>query len=183
MVYAFCNLSTFASSDVTSGLQRVSLSGTNRHFESCELTRNTKEIKGHYTHFLAELQENMLDLQKDGILDVSVIKSQIIMLDRKLKTPISDCRSLQEIFEILQSPEHSSFLDYELVKVFVDYGNNKLKGDFVNYKKKLQKFLEKRIIERSSGGEKLFAVVIDESITNNITDLIQLENRVNYFGE
>ena len=133
-----------------------------KKFERDKLARKTKEIRRHFTHFLAQLQQHMLVQQRDGTLDVSVIKSQIIMYDRKLKSPMSHCKSLQDIFETLSSLKHSSFLDYELIKLLVDYGNDKIKSEFADYKRKLQKFLEDRIIENCSGEEKIYVVVIDE---------------------
>lgn len=143
------------------------------------MARKTKQIKRQYTRFLANLQHHMLTLQKEGALDVSVIKNQIVAYDKKLKIPMSRCKSLQDIFEKLSLPENSSFFDYELVKLLVDYGSDKCKSDFIDYKRKLQNFLESRIIEQSTpGGEKAYAVVIDESITSDATDLVQLQNRV-----
>ena len=119
-------------------------------------------------------------MQKDGTLDVSVIKNQIVAYDKRLKVPMSRCKSLSDIFEKLILPEYSSFLDYDLIKLLVDYGSDECKSEFIDYKKKLQNFLENRIIEQSTpGAEKSsYAVVIDESITSDITDLTQIQNRV-----
>ena len=118
-------------------------------------------------------------MQKDGTLDVSVIKNQIVAYDKRLKVPMSRCKSLSDIFEKLILPEYSSFLDYDLIKLLVDYGGDECKSEFIDYKKKLQNFLENRIIEQSTpGAEKSYAVVIDESITSDITDLTLLQNRV-----
>ena len=176
--------------DITSELVKVPLKSnyhladSEKEFERDNLMRRTKEIKGHYAHFLGQLQQHMLSLLKDGALDVSVIKNHLTMYDSNLKNPMSHCKSLQDIFETLNSPKYSSFLDYELIKVLADYGSDKIKSDFIDYKKKLQKFLEKRIIEHYSGEEKFYAVVIDESIIDEIPDLSQVENRVkNILGQ
>ena len=142
-------------------------------FERHQLVRNTEEIKRHYDSFLANLQQYILTLQRDGALSASVVKSQIIAFDKKLKTPIGHCESLEDIFEILSSPEHSSFLDYELIKLLADYGNDKIRSEFIEYKKKLQKFLESRMIAVEP-----CVIVIDESITSEIKDVVQLQNRV-----
>ena len=147
-------------------------------FERHELTKNTDEIKRHFSHFLNQLQQHMLASLGEGTLDVSVVKSHLAMYDKKLKVPMSHCKSLKDIFEVLVLPEHSSFLDYEVIKVLVDYGSNEIKSNFIEYKKRLQAFLENRIIEQSSGEEKSYAIVIDESITDEIRDLFLLENRV-----
>lgn len=156
----------------------VSLNRAKKELESYDLIKSTEEIKGHFTNFLAQLQQHMLVLQKEGAIDVSVIKNQIVSYDKKLKAPMSQCKSLQDVFKSLILPEHSSFWDYDLLKVLIDYGSDRIKNAFFDYKKKLQKFFENRMIQHSSGEEKSYAVVVDKSITSEISDLIQLQNRV-----
>ena len=147
-------------------------------FERCDLISKTKAIKQEFTHFLAQLQQHMLNLIKDGTLDISVIKNRLVVYNRRLKSPVCSCESLQDIFEILRSPDHCSFLDYDLIKLFVDYGSGKVRSDFIEYKKKLQRFLKDRIIESSSGEAKSYVIVTDESITDEITDFVQFQNQV-----
>ena len=155
-------------------------------FKKHELLRETAEMKRHFNHFIAEIQQHMLALQHDGILDTSVIINCIIMYDRKLKTCMSHCTSLQDVVETASSPEHSSFLDYDLIKLLIDYGSDTIKSAFTDYKKKLQNFLKDRTVKLSSqkGRESHYAVVIDESIVNDNPNLIQLHNRVkNILGD
>lgn len=175
----------FFISDITSKLEQVQLkdnyhlSDPGQEFERYKMVRKTKELKRQYARFLANLQHHMLVLQKEGTLDLAVIKNQVTAYDRRLKIPMSCCKSVQNIFEKLSSPEYSSFLDYELVKLFVDYGSDKCKSEFIDYKRKLQKFFESRIVEQiTPEGEKSYAVVIDESITGEVTDFAQLQNRI-----
>ena len=155
------------------------LPSSQKEFEQYKLLRKTKEIKRRFSQFFTQLQQHMLKLQTDGTLDVSVIKSHIILYDKTLKTPMRNCKSLQNIFEIISLPEYSSFLNYELIKLLTDYGSEKNRSDFIDYKKKLQCFLESRMIEYySPKGEKLYAVLIDDSIIDEMADLIELQNRV-----
>lgn len=144
-------------------------------FNTYELTSKTSKIKGCFADFLSELQQHMLVLQKEGALDISVIKSHILMYDRKLITPMSQCKSLQDVFETLCLPEHSSFLNYDLIKILAEYGSEKIRKNFMNYKKNLQKFFEDRMIVQSPGE---VAVIVDKSITNEFSDCHQLQNQV-----
>lgn len=144
-----------------------------------ELKSKTNEIKQHFAHFIINLQQHMLDLQRDEKLDVSVIKSHIIMYDKKLKAPVSCCKTLEDIFNTLCLPKYSSFLNYELLKLFIDYGNDEIKCQFIKYKQDLQEYLKNRIIKSLSAGKVLHAVLVDESMIDENTDLIQLQNRVN----
>lgn len=142
------------------------------------LIKETTAIKRLFAGFLARLQQHILSLQENGVLDISVVKSQLVMYDRQLKEPMSHCSSLEDIFTVISSPKHSSILDYELVKVLVDYGNDEIQSELSSYKKELQKFLENRMSEHSSGGEKSYVVVLDETITDGHYDLTGLQNRV-----
>lgn len=147
--------------------------------EAC--MRKTAEIRSQYNHFLAQLESYMLVLQQDGTLDTSVVKNYITNYDSKLKVPMSHCKSLQNIFEIISSSKYSSFLNYDLIKLLVDFGNDKIKNDFTTYKRKLQIFLESRITEHCSGEGKSYAVVIDESITQDATNnMSQLQYQVQF---
>ena len=122
----------------------------------------------------------MLNLKKEGKLDISVIKSQIGLYDSELREPMSHCENLQDIFEVLMSPKHQlSFFNYELIKLLVHYGSEEIASDFTKYKRKLQKFFENRIMAQSSGN---FVVVIDEGITKDAANLpqSQLQNRINF---
>ena len=159
---------------------KVPLKGHGRlSFARNELRKETNDIKTQFQNFVDQLQQHLLLLLENGTLDVSTIKSHLIMYDPKLKGPLNPSKSLQDVFKTLSSPEHSTFLDYELVKLLTDYGDNAIKENFICYKRNLQKFLENRIIEQStSEDEKSYAVVLDESITNEISDLVRLENGV-----
>lgn len=143
------------------------------------LIKATSEIKRHFSHFLSKLQQYLLDLERGGGLDISVVKTQIAIYDRQLKVPLSYCKSLQEAFDILSSSDNSSFLDYELIKVLTDYGNEELKLEFIDYKKRLQMYFKCRLIACSTPqGEKIYAVLVDESLTDEITDKVRFLNRV-----
>lgn len=163
------------SSDITSELVKVPLVSHYCVSDENELAAKTKEIKSHFTSFLNELQQHLLALQQDGLVDVSVVKNQMIMYDKQLKIPMNHCESLKDIFESLTSPGHASFFDYELIKLLCDFGGERIKIALIKYKKKLQTFLEHRMIECSSGE---YAVVIDKSFTHECSDLTQLQNRV-----
>lgn len=146
-------------------------------FDGNELLRKTNKMKALFALFISQLLQ---DIEKDELLDVSVIKSNLVMYDRKLKEPLNCCKSLQEVFETLRSPKYSSFLEYDLIKVLVEYGSAEAKDNWIHYKKQLQKFLEDRLVQQTSGEEVSYAVVIDESLTNEVSDPIQLQNRVKY---
>ena len=165
--------------DVTSELMRVPLRSNytlpDTQHQRMKMVKETEQIKKCYNHFVAQLK---LDLRKEE-KDVAVIKNQLIMYDRNLKIPLTGCETLTDLFEILRLSKHSSFLDYELIKLLTDHGSDETRREFVDYKASLQKFLENRIIAQpSSEGVNAYAVVIDEGITNEITDSQHLQNRV-----
>ena len=155
------------------------LADAQKEFQRFKLMKKTQEIKRYFVRFFGQLQQHLLALQKDGKCDYSVIVNQIVQYSEKLEGRMSQCRSLQDIFKALSSPKLLSFWDYELIKVLVDCGNDEIRESFIDYKRKLQKFFADRMIEWSSEGEKsYYAVIIDESIINESTDWIHLENRV-----
>lgn len=170
--------------DITSELVRVPLSticlrDTKLGFDRNKLSAETQKIKSDFVNFLDELQQHLLTLQREDKLDISVIKTHLSMYDRQLKALIGKCESMKEIFETLSSPGRTSFLDYECIRLLVDYGNDAIKSSFIGYKKRLQKYLESCVIEQSSfDGSTSYSVVIDESITKEETNLDWLQNRV-----
>lgn len=145
-------------------------------FNAYKLEKKTKEIKKEYVKFLGELLKHMKNLQENGIIDFSVITTEITMYDRKLESAMDHCKSLPDVFKIISLPEHSSFLDYDLIKLLLDkYGSEKVKELFIEYKKKLQKFLEARIF---AGEDDCLVVLIDQIISVNNPDWNRLQNRI-----
>lgn len=138
--------------------------------------KRTEDIKQCFTAILAEVQRQIVHKS----LDISVIKSHFVSYDRKLQAPLKNCISLENILDILISEKHLSFLNYDLIKILVDYGNDEVKTFFIDYKKKLQEFLKGRVIEILSGKEKKFAVVVDEKLALEVRDVEQLNNRVKF---
>lgn len=61
------------------------------------------------------------------------------MYDKNLKKALSRCKSFPDMFEVISLPEHSSFLDYDIVKLLID---GSIESIAISYKKKLQKFFE-----------------------------------------
>ena len=65
------------------------------------------------------------------------------------------------------------------MQLLIDDASGNIASGFTRYKKKVQKFLEERLVEQTTEEEeKTYAVVIDESISNEIPDLTHLHNRV-----
>ena len=149
-------------------------------FDKSRLMKETEVIKKHFSDFLASLHQYIHALLENRTLaDLSVLKNQMVMYDRKLKVPLNESESLQDVFKILNSPEHSSFLDYELVKVIVDFSNVEMKSKLVEYKRKLQNFLKNRMISTPTQNDSAsYAIVVDNSITEVISDPVHLLNRV-----
>ncbi len=174
-------------SDITEGLEKVELksnyhfSDNQKEFDMYKLEKKTSRIKREFANIFGDLQQHLLDLQREGIIALSVIKTKIKLFDNKLRDAMDRCKSLEDVFEVVSSHEHSSFLDYDLLKLLVDCGNEKLQRKFVNYKMNLQLFFEERLVEQATGeGEKSYVVIIDKSITDEIEDLIHLQNRVKF---
>ena len=143
-----------------------------REFEGYKLERKTKSIKKEFAKFIGELAQHMMEQD----VNIAVIKSEILAYNRKLRGDIQKSTSLYDILEVLISK--SSFLDYDLIKILIDHGDTRIKKTFADYKRKLQRFLEERMIEVPSGQEGSYAVVIDQSVTEECADLNHLLNRV-----
>lgn len=143
-----------------------------REFEGYKLERKTKGIKKEFARFIGELEQHLV--AKD--INVSAIKTEIIAYDRSLREDIQKSVSLHDILNVLIAK--ASFLDYDLIKLLIDHGDTKIKMMFTDYKRKLQGFLEERMIKEPSGGEDSYVVVIDQIITDECADLKQLLNRV-----
>ena len=159
--------------DVTSQLMRVQPKKTMpKEFEGYKLERKTRNIKREFARFLRELEQHMMTKE----INISVIKTEIMAYDRRLRKDIEKTTSLHDIFYVLLPK--TSFLDYDLIKILIDHGNTEIKKMFTDYKRKLQGFLEERMIEDPLRGEGSYVVVIDKIITEEITDWNQLQNRV-----
>jgi hypothetical protein len=171
--------------DITSQLEKVQLKSnyrlpdSQREFERHKLERKTKDIKKKFARFLTDLLQHMITLQDSGAVDFSVIRAKLIMYDRSLKKTLSSCKSFPALFEVITSPKHSSFLDYDLVKLLIDDVSEKIANNFTRYKQDLQKFLEDRMaVETTEEGERTYTVTIDESILKEIPDWNHLHNRI-----
>ena len=117
----------------------------------------------------------MEDLERTGNVSLSTIITKLVTYDSELRGAVSCCKSLAEVIQKLVSPEYSTFWDYDLIKILIDYGSEEIKSNFIEYKKKLQKFFEERLIEQPFGG---FAVIVDKSIIDECNQLDQLQNRI-----
>ena len=163
---------------ITSALTRVSLDSKlyPSEIDKDKLMSETNNVKGRFAVFLDELQQHLLNLQKEEKIDVPVVISQIVLYEKEVRALLSQCNSFQDVFQSLNTSKYLSFVDYDLVKLLVEYGNEEIKSKFIAYKRSLQKLFKNRIIKL----EEKNCVVIDKSIADETRDLDQLLNCVKF---